>query len=163
MALERLDWGRSLQYNLIINIFYNSFVNEQVMDFIKSIDRLLQNCDLLVSFNINSRAMDKKRATLVHALLKFLAIKIFQFTINYYGWRQKPYLNDFNRLFPGILDQLQFLCINSFLHIRDFDTTLNWLTNQSNDGKQKIIEFDSDVIQSYSLFINRIKQVNSKI
>jgi len=71
-------------------------------------------------------------------------------------------LTDFNRKYPGILGQIQFLCFDfdSFLHIHDFDTILNWLTNQSNDGKQKIIEFGSDIIQSYSLFIHRIKQVN---
>jgi len=63
--------------------FYNSFVNEQVVDFIKSIDRLLQNCDLLVSFHINSRAMDKKSAILMQALLKFLANKISRYPIHH--------------------------------------------------------------------------------
>jgi hypothetical protein len=104
--------------------------------------------------------MDKERADSMHALLEYMSNKILCFGISYHGWRQKPYLNDFNRQFPGILDQIQFLSFDSIFYVDNFDTTLKWMTKQSNDGKQKIIKFGHDVIQNYKLFIRRIKKVN---
>jgi hypothetical protein len=128
-------------------------VNEQIVDFAKSIDRLLQNCDLIFRFN---HEMNQTEVASIHALLDCLANKIFKFILSgrtSLGW------NDFNRLFPGILDQIQFLTLFTSLNIDDFHTLMNWLTNQSNDGKQKIIESNKQQ-ESMEFAINHIKEVH---
>ena len=136
-------------------------MNEHVMDFIKLIDRLLQNCDLYVKFTFSSvYGRNTKDATSIHALLELLANKTFKFNLTNYGLSKRAFLNDFNRLFPGILNQLQFIRFSASLNPEDIDILLNWLTNQqSNDGKQKIIQFPGDP-QRCVVLINRIKEVN---
>jgi hypothetical protein len=95
----------------------------------------------------------------MHGLLEYLADKTFKFTFN--GFE----LDDINQLFPGFLEQIQFLSIRESINeCCGIDIILNWLTKPSINGKQKTIEFQFGFNFHHELMtiINQIKEVNRK-
>ena len=118
-------------------------MDEEAVNFVKSIARLLQNGNLCVSYKFNPREKDKKDIASRHALLEYLVQKIFKFKFEFCYLTNMAHLNEFDRLYTEILDQIHFLSFTHLPAIEDINRILSWLTN---GGKQqKIIQFDFDL------------------
>lgn len=97
----------------------------------------------------------------MHAILESLVNKVNKFDLNH-GWNVEGWhFNEFNRLFPGILDRIEFIVIPAT--IRDMDDIMDWLMKHSISGKQKILDLtfhlDDQEQELTVALINRIKEV----
>jgi hypothetical protein len=128
-------------------------VNDEVVNFFKSIAKLLRNCQLEMS------VMNKKQQIAsVRTLMDFLANK--NILLDCGRPFNQLHLNDFNKYFPGFIDNVQFIRTWGTNHNNDeINIILNWLTKQSNNVKQKLLEFH--LYEKFmSIFNSRITEVN---
>jgi hypothetical protein len=131
-------------------------MDEKIMNFIKCSARLLQNHKITIELNqINWKTL-QRWINAVHAFC--LDYKIDEFILHN--------LNDFNQIFPGILDDhVQFVRLwVEMNNTDDFGNILNWLTKQSNtNGKQRIIDLGLQEHRAvFTQLFNRIKEVKSR-
>jgi len=125
------------------------------MNFLKNIENLLQNCTL--ELEITVLLLNKKHVGSVRTLMDFLANKI---SLVHFGWL---HLNDFNKFFPGFIDEVQFIQYGDEIrpNIDEIDSILNWLQKQANNGKQKLLLFTRHCDNQFmATFISRINEVN---
>jgi hypothetical protein len=98
----------------------------------------------------------------IRRLLSILAPKIHQLCLN----TTLDSLCDFNRLFPGIIEEIQLIALEA-PKISDCDLLLQWLNTERADGKPKTLcmfygfMINTNTMEEINNFIERVKQVGT--
>jgi hypothetical protein len=126
-------------------------LDDQILEFMIIIAPLLKKCAVNCGMLIGDWKADEKRTQKLRQLLMTLMddgkISMLSFA------RDRFYY--FQRLFPGIIDQMQGLAFEE--SNLDFDLLSNWLMKKENNGEQKILRLRWNGMKP--AILDRIKKV----
>jgi hypothetical protein len=139
---------------IYIVILFLSFLDGQILDFLKIILPSIKKIDIHFLCKIAEWNANNIRICPIRRLLTILAPKISALCL-----RNDANLCNFNRLFPGFIEEIQHIAIRS--RRSDWNVLMKWLNTERTDGEPKVLS--TSIGEEGNNFVDRVKQVGNQM